>query len=140
MATIGSYFSEPNGRFAVNRAYITHMVVKQNHDNYPPTFGDRTIRWPSVNFPNIVQWLGFLPQWIEPSSNTYSLDAIIQEYFYQVLPSPTPIPNSGLVLRYVWSITLSCMVLEVEKEAADTEAIWDLAGGAGGYWLDPVPS
>jgi hypothetical protein len=81
-----------------------------------------------------------LPAFVPWSSNSYSLDYIITAYWYTVSPSPTPIPNAGAVLRYRWDSTLAAMILEIEKESANTEVMVSLLSGVGGYWLDPVPS
>jgi hypothetical protein len=139
MPTIGSYFSEPNGRFAVKRSYLTHLRVRQNIDNFPPSFSSGEIQWPSLSFPNIVQFAVLLPEFLPWNSNSYTLDYIITEYYYINLPDPTPIPNAGLVLRYKWDTTLNAMILEIEKESANTAQLYELESGVGGYWLDPVP-
>lgn len=140
MPTIGSYISEPGDRFALRRSFITHLTLLQNTDNYPPTIVDNIITWPSVAFPSIVQYMEILPQFLEWSSNAYTLDHIITGYWYTVSPSPTPIPNSGAVLRYRWNSSLGAMTLEIEKESANTTLNVNLGGGVGGYWLDPVPN
>jgi len=139
MPTIGSYFSEPNGRFALRRSYITHIVLQQNTDNYPPTLSDNLITWPSLGFPSIVQYMTLLPEFLVWNSNGYTLDHIITAYWYIVLPSTTPIPNSGAVLRYKWRSDLQGMCLEIQKELPNTELIIDLAAADGDYWLNPVP-
>lgn len=140
MPTIGSYFSEPNDRFSVKRSYITHIILRQNTDNYPPSLIDNQITWPSIAFPNIVQYMTLLPEFLPWNSNSYSLDYIITAYWYTVSPSPTPIPNSGAVLRYKWNSLVGSMVLEIEKELANTAVLMNIQPSPGGYWLDPVPS
>lgn len=140
MPTIGSYFSEPSDRFRVIRGWVTHWRLRQNNDNFPPVWNGSQFVWPSVGFPHIVQYATILPEFNPWSSNAYTLDHIITEYYYTSAPSPTPIPNAGLVLRYVWDTTLNAMVLELQKEFPDTVAYFDLSGGVGGYWLDPIPS
>lgn len=139
MPTIGSYISEPSGRFAVKRSYLAKLRVRQNIDNFPCSFSGGEIQWPSISFPLIVQTAVFLPEFLEWSSNTYTLDFVFTEYYYQVLPDTTKVANSGLVLRYKWDHPLDCMIIEVEKESANTAQVFDLPGGVGGYWLDPVP-
>ena len=140
MPTIGSYTSEPNGRFRVMRSFITHIRVKQNNDNYPVALSGDKLIWPSVAFPSIVQVATILHNWWGWSSNAYTLDTLITEYYYTVSPSPAHIPNSGLVLRYKWDVPLQAMILEIEKEAANTEQVFALGGAGGGYWLSPVPT
>jgi len=80
-----------------------------------------------------------LPEFLAWSSNSYTLDYIITEYYYVISPSPTKIPNSGAILRYKWDTPLGAMILEVEKESPDTEITYELESGGGGYWLNPVP-
>lgn len=121
------------------RSYITHIRVKQNNDNYPVVLIDGQFIWPSIGYPHIVQYATIHPNFLNVNSNAYTLDAIITEYYYTVSPSPTPIPNSGLVLRYQWDYTLDGMILEIEKESADTEQLFTLSGVGGAYWLNPVP-
>jgi len=137
--TIGSYFSEPNNRFRVLRSYITHFRLRQNSDNFPPSWNGSQFVWPSAAFPNIVQYATILPEFVGWSTNAYTLDFIITEYYYTIAPSPTRIPNSGLVLRYLWDSVLGAMVLELQKESPDTTQVFNLSGGVGGYWLEPVP-
>lgn len=124
----------------VKRSFITHLRILQNTDNYPPTIVDNLITWPSASFPTIVQYMTIYPNFIPWNSNAYTLDTIVTAYWYTVSPSPTPIPNAGAVLRYKWNSSLNAMTLEIEKESANTAVDIVLDSGAGGYWLDPVPT
>lgn len=140
MPTIGSYTSIPSDRFRVMRSYLTWFKLKQNSDNHPVTWNGAQFVWPSAAFPSIVQYATILPEFMLYSRNAYTLDYIVTEYYYTVSPSPTKIPNAGLIMRYTWDQGKEAMIIELEKESADREQYFALVGGAGGYWLDPVPS
>lgn len=135
----GSVSYTPAGGFAFPRSYIKHIVLNVNDDNDNVVLTDNIFTIYSDAFPNIVQFIELYDPFMAWSSNAYTLDKLVVAYWYIISPSPTEYPNAGLNCRFGWDEGVGGMVISLTKDLANTRLLYSLPGGAGGYWLDPVP-
>jgi len=133
--TIGTVTYSPQGVFSFNRAYITHLDLYTNVDNYP-SLHTNEIRVNSFSFPNIVQYIILKPQVIPWSSNAYTLGWIVDEWYYQTSPFGTHIPYGGLV-KFRWSADTQSRVMMIQTDSPDHHTYFQLAGAPPGYWMPP---
>lgn len=129
----------PSGGFSFSRSYLAGIRFHCNSDNIPSlTGGLFTVT--SISSPNVVQYVELDPNFVEWTSNGRTLDRVIVADWYVILPSPTEYPNNGHTLQYKWDTAERAMSLHLFFPLPDREYWFPLAGGGGGYWLDPVPS
>lgn len=130
----GSFTCVPNNRFCFNRGYIFWFEWFVNSDNAGVTFDGEIFTIPSATFPNIVQYVQIHPGWWDWSSNSYTLDHLVQAYWYVILPSPVEHPNAGLVIRFMddpaagWGI-------QFQKESPTVHETFALEQMPSTYWL-----
>jgi hypothetical protein len=67
------------------------------------------------------------------SSNTYSLDWIIEWWFFKIAPSPTEIEWGGEV-SFAWDNFVMTNCLIIATAAADTDYYYDLPPSPADYW------
>lgn len=133
----GSVTFDPGGRFVFNRGYISWFEWFLNSDNAGVTFDGTIFTIPSVGFPNVVQYVEIDPAWWEWSSNAYTLDHLVIAYWYIILPSPVEIPNSGLVVHFLWDDD-DGWGIQFQKESPTTHEAFTLEAMPSTYWLYPL--
>jgi hypothetical protein len=135
----GTHSYVPSGRFSFRRSYIAGIRFRCNVDNVP-SFTDGLFTITSVSSPSVIQYVELNPNFVDWSSNGWTLDHVITGDWYVILPSPVEHANNGHELAYIWDSVRGCMALRISFPLADQNYWFPLAGGGGGYWLDPVPS
>lgn len=133
----GSVSYDPSGRFSFCRGFILWFDWYVNSDNAAISFDGEIFTIGSVAYPNIVQYVQLRPPWWDWSSNFYTLDHLVQAYWYVILPSATEIPNSGLVVHFKFDPARGWGI-QFQKESPDTIVHFTLPPTEPGYWLYPL--
>ncbi len=134
----GSVTFLPGGRFTFCRGFLGSFEWFVNPDNDIISFDGEIFTIGSHGSPNIVQYVQIDTAWWSWSSNAYTLDHLVIAYWYVILPSPTEIPNSGLVIHLKWSHQLGWYV-QFQKESPSVHIPFTIETEPGDYWLAPVP-
>lgn len=93
--TIGTLIYQPQARFEFNRAYVPHFVVTTG--GWPYSFTGFTFRL-DVGSPLIFSdFIVFNPKFVVWSSNSYTLDYIVDEVYYTVPGNPTHNPATDVL-------------------------------------------
>lgn len=133
--TIGSPTYVPQGVFGFPRSYITHIVAYTNVDN-PATFVFNEIRVNSYSFPNIVQYIEFKTEFIPWSSNHYTLNWILAQWYYKTSPFGVHIPYQGRC-EFTWDASVDSNVLLITTDSPDHKTYFPVQGAPSGYWMPP---
>jgi len=127
----------PNGRFTMPRSYIAAFVLNVDA---PVTQTDNVIEFydpfnPLVNFHIKID--GRFWDW---SSNSWSLDWIIEESWYYVLPSPTTaVMPFTLAYRTFGSLVEPSLVFQPFGIDFIDYHIYTLPPAPPTYWMPPIP-
>lgn len=125
----------PQNKFNFPRSYVTKLKVVTNHIN-SVSYADGIITW-GHNPPDAVDGRTVLKaNFITWSSNTYSLDYIVQAWWFRVNPDPTKIEWGG-ECNFKWDGDVFTSVLEIATTSPDTTYYFDLPPAPPGYWLPP---
>jgi hypothetical protein len=122
----------PGGQFNFPRSYVTKLKVSTNHVNVP-SYADGLITWVHSPLDAVIAYTKLKDAFLPWSSNTYSLDWLVEYWYYQILPSPVEFEWGGSV-RYAFDVTNECACVVIATEAADTDYFYDLAPAPTGYW------
>jgi hypothetical protein len=122
----------PQGKFWFPRSYITKLKVHTNHVN-SVSYSDGLITWGHVP-PDAVSGQTKIKDQIIPwTSNTYSLDFVVEWWFYVISPDPTEVPWGGEV-SFAYDPAAEAHCLIVATEAGDTDYYFDLPPSPTDYW------
>lgn len=130
--------SLPGGNWNFTRSYITKLVLSDDPGAVELSGSTLTltITVPFTYyhifelFPNLIAW----------SSNCYSLERLIVDYYYVVPPSPTHNPF-GAALELLPNTVGGFFFLKISVPGSlGVEQDIALPGGPGGYWLQPIPT
>jgi hypothetical protein len=123
----------PGGRFAFPRSYITQLRIATNHVNVP-SYADGLITWRHEP-PDAVTGETKLKDVLIPwNSNAYTLDFVVEWWFFKIAPSPVEIEWGGEV-SFEWNPTVKAHCLVIATAAADMNYFYPLAPAPSDYWL-----
>lgn len=134
----GSVAYDPSGGFSLCRGYVTWFEWFVNSDNAAISFDGTTFILGSIGYPHVVQYVEIRPSWWPWNSNHYTLDHLVVAYWYVVLPDPTEIPNSGLVVRWM-NDPVKGFGIQFQKESPDTHVPFIFGQAPPTYWAYPLP-
>jgi len=126
----------PRGQFWFCRPYITKLKVHTNHVNVP-TFSDGLITWTHSPPDAVLGFTKIRDVVYATSSNMYSLDHVVEWWYYVITPSPTEFEWGGEI-SIAWDNTVKRTCLIVATEAADTDYYFDIPPAPPGYWTQPI--
>jgi hypothetical protein len=126
----------PQNQFRFTRAYITMLKVHTNSINVPH-FSGYEITWQHNPPDTVLGHTGFKHNFIDWSSNTYSLDYLV-EFWYFTVGIGGPEIEWGGELSIAWDNTVKRTCLVVATTAADTDYYFDLPPAPPTYWTHPV--
>lgn len=132
---IGTIVYSPAPRFAFPRSYVKQIHMRTNNDNIPFMVGD-LITIPSINFPNITQYIRLKPQFIPWHSNRVTLDWLVQDWYYVIAPNPTQNPYGG-GLSYEYDSSVQTHVLKFTTDSPNTSTRFVLSPAPLNYWTPP---
>lgn len=122
----------PQGKFWFPRSYVTKLKIHTNHVNVP-TYTDGIITWTHSPPDSVIGFTKIKDVFIPWTSNTYSLDFLVEYWYYQILPSPTEFEWGGeLSFAYDSVVQANCLI--VATESADTDYYYDLEPPPLPYW------
>jgi len=123
----------PGGQFNFPRSYASFIKVHTNHVNVP-SYADGLISWRHEP-PDTVTGETKIKDVVIPwSSNTYSLDWLVEWWFFKISPSPTEIEWGGEV-SFDWDDVVKANCIIIATAAADTDYYYPLEAAPTGYWL-----
>lgn len=108
-----------------------------NSDNAGVTFDGEIFTIPSAGFPNIVQFVQIEPEWFPWNSHGWKLEELVIAYWYVITPSPTEIPNAGLVVNFLWDASKGWGV-QFQKEFPTNHEAFALEQAPSLYWAHPI--
>lgn len=128
----GIVVCHPQNKFYFPRSYVTKLKVLTNHVN-SVMYADGEITWGHVP-PDAVTGLTKLKaNFVTWSSNVYSLDYLVEEWWYRIAPDPTKIEWGG-ECNWIWDGTVKANCIEIATTAADTTYYFDLPPAPPTYW------
>lgn len=129
----GVVVCHPQNQFNFPRSYVKKLRVITNHVN-SVSYTDGVITWGHVP-PDAVDGQTVLkPNFVVWSSNVYSLDYLVQAWWYRINPDPTKIEWGG-ECNFVYDPIQKCNVIEIATALADTTYYFDLPPAPPTYWL-----
>lgn len=128
----GSVTYVPQAKFWFPRSYVTKLWVHTNHVN-TVSYADGLITWGHSPADAVSGQTKIKAKIVAWSSNVYSLDHVIEWWFYQIAPDPTEFPWGGEVGFY-YNDTVKAECLTIATEAGDTDYFFDLPAAPDSYW------
>ncbi len=122
----------PGGKFWFPRSYFTLLKVHTNHVN-SVTYADGLITWGHVPPDAVIGYTKIRDQIIPWTSNTYSLDFVVEWWYYMILPSPTEYEWGGEV-SYAFDPVVKQQCLIIATEAGDTDYYFEVPPAPPDYW------
>lgn len=122
----------PSGKFWLPRSYAIKLQVHTNHVNVP-SYSDGLITWVHSPLDAVTGYTKIKDVFIPWSSNTYSLDFLVEWWYYTISPSPIEYEWGG-ELSFAWNPGEECNCLIVATESADTDYFFDLPPSPTDYW------
>lgn len=122
----------PQGKFWFPRSYVTTLKVHTNHVN-SVSYADGLITWGHVPPDAVSGQTKIRDQIIPWSSNTYSLDFVVEWWFYVINPDPHEYEWGGEV-SFAWDGTVKEHCLIVATESGDTDYYFPLPPAPDNYW------
>lgn len=126
----------PQNQWRFPRSYITKLKVHTNHVNVP-SYADGLITWVHSPPDSVIAYTKLKDVFIPWSSNTYSLDFLVEWWYFQILPDPTEFEWGG-ELSVSWDDTVKRTCLIIATAAADTDYYFDIPPAPPTYWTVPV--
>ena len=126
----------PQSQFRFTRSYITKLKVHTNHVNVP-SYADGLITWVHSPLDAVIGYTKLKDNVVAWSSNTYSLDYLVEYWYYVITPSPTEYEWGG-ELSYSWDDTVKHTCLVVATVAADVDYYFDIPPAPPDYWTHPI--
>jgi len=126
----------PSGQLNLPRSYLTMLKVHTNHVNVPD-YNDGVITWTHSPPDSVIGYTKLKDNFVTWSSNVYSLDYMVEYWYYKILPSPTEYEWGG-ELSIAWDQTVQRMCLVVATTSADTDYYFGLPPAPPYYWAHPV--
>lgn len=132
----GTFF--PNGRFTMPRSYVGAFVLNVTA---PVTQADNAIEFTDPLNPLVHFHIKIDRRFWDWSSNTWTLDHIVEESWYYVLPSPTtaPMPFSLSYFTYSTNAIPSLGFQPFGITFPDYHP-FPLPTAPPDYWLPPIPT
>lgn len=125
----------PRGQHFFTRAYVTTLKVHTNHVNVP-SYSDGLITWVHSPLDAVTGYTKLRSNFVAWNSNTYTLDYLVEWWYYVIAPSPTEFEWGG-ELSIAWDDTVKKTCLIVATAAADVDYYWSLPSPTVPYWTDP---
>lgn len=126
----------PQAKFYFARPYITKLKVHTNHVNVP-MYSDGLITWTHSPPDAVIGYTKLRDRCVTWSSNTYSLDFLVEWWYYVITPSPIEYEWGG-ELSYAWDDSIKRTCLVVATAAADVDYYFDIPPAPSTYWTHPV--
>lgn len=130
----GSMTYIPRGKYYFPRSYVTMLKVHTNHVNIP-SYADGLITWVHSPLDSVTGYTKLKDNFIAWSSNTYTLDYLVEWWYFTIAPSPTEYEWGG-ELSVSWDDTVKRTCLVVATVAADTDYYFPLPSPTGPYWTN----
>lgn len=132
----GIVVCNPANQFNFPRSYVTKLKVFTNHVN-SVNYSGGLITWGHIPPDAVDGQTKLKDNFIAWSSNVYSLDYLVEWWWFRINPDPTKIEWGG-ECNFKWDATLKTNVIEIATAAADTVYYYDLPPSPPSYWL-PSP-
>jgi len=133
-AGIISYVPQAKAWFP--RSYITMLKVHTNHVNVP-SFADGLITWVHSPLDAVTGYTKIRDNVYDWNSNGYSLDFVVEYWYYTISPSPTEFEWGGEI-SITWDDTVKHTCLVVATVSADVDYYFPLPSPTVPYWTHPV--
>jgi hypothetical protein len=130
---IGSIVYQPQPTFNFPRSYIYELHVFSNNDN-PCVFVDNEIIFSSFGSPNFHMYVKLRDNFMAWNSNVYSLNYIIEWWYYKTSSSSPEFPYGGVV-RFEYLAARNKTVLTVQSDVPNTHHYFDIEQQPSTYWL-----
>jgi hypothetical protein len=126
----------PNGKFACPRSYwrgIAHNIAGYTVANVGNVY-----TWTKNTDPNEVWTIGLDMRFYPWSSNRWTLDHIVTDFYYTIAPSPTQHPQP-YTLYYFIRPGHPSPYIQIRFNNVDFGNLvyFDFPGAPGSYWLPP---
>ena len=133
-AGIISYVPQAKAWFP--RSYITMLKVHTNHVNVP-SFSDGLITWVHSPLDAVTGYTKIRDNVYDWNSNVYSLDFVVEYWYYTISPSPTEFEWGGEI-SIAWDDAVKHTCLVVATVSADVDYYFPLPSPTVPYWTHPV--
>ena len=133
-AGIISYVPQAKAWFP--RSYITMLKVHTNHVNVP-SFADGLITWVHSPLDAVTGYTKIRDNVYDWNSNVYSLDFVVEYWYYTISPSPTEFEWGGEI-SITWDDAVKHTCLVVATVSADVDYYFPLPSPTVPYWTHPV--
>lgn len=128
----GSITYVPTAKFWLNRSFPEVLKVHTNHVN-SVSYADGLISWGHIPPDNVRAYTKITDKFIPWNSNTYSLDYLVEYWYYVVLPSPIEYAWGGEVsFAYDPMVKKNCLI--IATASADTDYYFDLPPAPPTWW------
>jgi len=132
----GSISYVPQAKAWFPRSYITTLKVHTNHVNVP-SFADGLITWVHSPLDAVTGYTKIRDNVYDWNSNVYSLDFVVEYWYYVISPSPVEFEWGGEI-SITWDNTVKRTCLVVATVAADTDYYFPLPSPTAPYWTRAV--
>jgi len=124
----------PSGQFNLPRSYVFDIRVYVQHTLSHAYMTDNIITVDYSPVPNFLAVIVLAPNFMPWSSNSYSLDYIIQDSYYRINPDPTHIP---LDIQVGWASSSQTLrsAINIVLDLGVDIFTFPLAAAPPGYWL-----
>jgi hypothetical protein len=133
---IGAGTFRPNARFAFPRSF--HRGIVFDIAGYSVTHIANTYHWTKLTDPNEVWTIRLDPRYYIWSSNRWTLDFIVIDFFYEVAPDPTQHAQPFVLEDWVYAAKKSPYLLFkwADVDFGEFHHI-DFPSAPPGYWSPP---
>jgi hypothetical protein len=114
---------------------VYKLHVATNHVN-SVSYADGLITWGHVPPDAVSGETKIKDNFIAWNSNVYTLDYLVEWWFYKIAPSPTEFEWGG-DCRFEYDPVVKCNVITIATLAVDTDYYFDLPPAPPDYWTPP---
>lgn len=137
--TIGTGHFLPSAKFAFPRAY--YRGIGFDIAGYTVTAADYSYRWVKVSDPFEIWTIAIDPRFYYWSSNRWTLDFVMTDFYYQIGGLPTRYPQPYTLQTWTHPNNLSPYLLFQFSNIDFGEFHWfDFPPAPPGYWRPPFPN
>jgi hypothetical protein len=137
MPAPGGFFV-PNGRFTAPRSYFGAFILNVTA---PVSQSENVVEFTDPGNPNVHFHIKIDRRFWDWSSNSWTLDWLIEESYYYVLPDPTHIAMPFSLSYFIWpaGVVPSVVFQPFGINFLDYH-VFPLPPAPATYWMPPLPT